>query len=75
MRTIAKDTRVEFVRKHHIERYGLTGIITQVQVVESRPYGTRTTLVDILTDTGIELQWPLSQVRRDTYTADEKRSQ
>lgn len=73
MRTIAKDTRVEFIRKHHIARYGLTGIVTRVQVAESR-LGTRTTVVDILTDTGIHLQWPLSQVRRDTYTADEKRS-
>ena len=58
---------VEFIRKHQIERYGLTGVVTNVQVVVARPFGTRTTLVDITTATGVQIQWPLAQVRRDTF--------
>ena len=65
---MSKGTTVEFVKKHQIERYGLNGIVTNVQVVESR-FGTRTTLIDIKTATGIELQWPLTWVRRDTIIA------
>lgn len=60
---------VQFIRKQQIERYGLTGIVTGVQVVESRPFGTRTTLVDLTTATGVQVQWPLRQVRRDTVDA------
>lgn len=63
-------TTLHFVRKHHIARYGLAGKVTGLQTVEARPFGTRTTLVDITTDAGVELQWPLGWVRRDTYTLD-----
>jgi hypothetical protein len=66
---MTKGTRVQFIRKNHIERYGIGGTVTNVQSVKSRPFGTITTLIDIKTDTGIDLQWPLSWVMRDTYLA------
>jgi hypothetical protein len=64
---MTKGQTVQFVRKFHIERFGLTGVVTNVQRVQSRPSGSWTTLVDIKTATGVDLQWPLSWVRKDTY--------
>ena len=61
---------VQFIRKADIERYGLTGRIEGVQVALSRPSGWPTTLVDIVTATGVQLQWPQSQVRRDTFVTE-----
>jgi len=63
---MVKGTTVQFFRQHQIDRYGLTGTVTNVQDVISRPFGARTTFVDITTATGIKLQWPLGQTRKDT---------
>lgn len=38
----------------------------------SRPFGAPITLVDIRTATGIELQWPVSLMQRETIETEEE---
>jgi len=62
--------RLEFIRTYQIHQYGLGGRVEGVGTYQSRPYGTTVTTVDITTDTGVRLSWPLQWVRRDTIAAD-----
>lgn len=43
--------------------YGLSATVKNVHVAVSRPFGTRTTLIDMHTSNGTAIQWPLSTVR------------
>jgi hypothetical protein len=44
-------------------RYGTTATVTGRQIVESRPFGTRKLLIDLKTETGIDLQWTIPHMR------------
>jgi hypothetical protein len=43
--------------------YGLSATVKNVHVAVSRPFGARTTLIDMRTSNGTAIQWPLSLVR------------
>lgn len=45
-------------------RYGMAATVEAVSESVGRSYGTRTTWVDLLTDTGVRIQWPVGDVRR-----------
>jgi hypothetical protein len=60
---IERGVLVRFKQDWVKTRYGATGRVISVQVALSRPFGARTTLVDIRTVNGTDVQWPLRLVR------------
>ncbi len=48
--------------KRGFTSYGKTAIVQRVADVQGRPYGTITTLIDLLTENGTNIQWPQSWV-------------
>jgi hypothetical protein len=57
-------TVLAFTNVSNIREYGKTAIVTNVQEVESSPFGHITTWVDAESSNGTKIQWPLSWWRK-----------
>ncbi len=62
--------RLLFKYDHQVVRYGEGAAVVDAQLLESRPCGALTILVDLKTDSGKWLQWPLPKVRREFHNVD-----